>query len=155
MLNFGLVNKASINIPRVYKTLPEFTDEFIGQIIYVQDENHRYDNYYFGTINGWCCLHPEVGPTCGDYIPVLYAGEGEEPTYVSTSLLNYYGNSETKDTKIIFEEVVKDFKMTDEDKTHLWKLLTDFSIDQFLNNEQDYDFLAFLWKYNFSIGLWI
>ena len=51
MLNFGLVNKASINIPRVYKTLPEFTDEFIGQIIYVQDENHRYDNYYFGTIN--------------------------------------------------------------------------------------------------------
>ena len=45
MLNFGLVNKASINIPRVYKTLPEFTDEFIGQIIYVQDETHRYYNY--------------------------------------------------------------------------------------------------------------
>ena len=100
-------------------------------------------------------LYLHIKKKFGDYIPVLYAGEGEEPTYESTSLLNYYGNSETKDTKIIFEEVVKDFKMTDEDKTHLWKLLTDFSIDQFLNNEQDYDFLAFLWKYNFSIGLWI
>ena len=71
MLNFGLINKAPINIPKIYKKLPDFNTDFIGQIIYVQDDSARYDNYYFGTVNGWCCLHPEHGPTCGDYIPVF------------------------------------------------------------------------------------
>ena len=83
----------------------------------------------------------------------LFAGEGEEPTYGSDSLFDKYGDCETNDIKVIFKEAVKDFKMSDEDKPHLRKLLTDFSIEEFLNNEQDYDFLEFLWKYNFRIGI--
>lgn len=55
--------------------------------------------------------------------------------------------------KDIFEHVVKDFNMSDEDKPHLWKLLTDFTIDKFYNIEISYDFLNFLFKYNFRISL--
>lgn len=55
--------------------------------------------------------------------------------------------------KDIFEHVVKDFNMTDKDKPHLWKLLTDFTIDKFYNIEISYDFLNFLFKYNFRISL--
>ena len=83
----------------------------------------------------------------------LFAGEGEEPTYGSDSLFDKYGDCETNDTKVIFKEAVKDFKMSYGDRPHLWKLLTDFSIEQFLNNKQDNDFLNFLWKYNFHIGI--
>ena len=100
-------------------------------------------------------LYWSIKKKFGDYVPVLYAGEGKEPTYGSDSLLNTYDYCETKDIKVIFKEVAKDFKMSDKDKQYLWKLLTDFSIEQFLNNEQDYDFLEFLWKYNFHIGVWI
>ena len=55
--------------------------------------------------------------------------------------------------KDIFEHVVKDFNMQDEDKPHLWKLLTDFTIDRFYNLEISYDFLNFLFKYNFRISI--
>ena len=55
--------------------------------------------------------------------------------------------------KDIFEHVVKDFNMPDEDKPHLWKLLTDFTIDKFYNLEISYDFLNFLFKYNFRISI--
>ena len=50
--------------------------------------------------------------------------------------------------KDIFEHVVKDFNMSDEDKPHLWKLLTDFTIEKFYNLEISYDFLNFLFKYS-------
>ena len=53
----------------------------------------------------------------------------------------------------IFEQVVKDFNMPDEDKPYLWKFLTDFSIDQFLKGEISYDFITFLLKYNFRVAL--
>ena len=55
--------------------------------------------------------------------------------------------------KDIFEQVAKDFNMPDEDKPHLWKLLTDFTIEKFYNLEISYDFLNFLFKYNFRISL--
>ena len=55
--------------------------------------------------------------------------------------------------KDIFEHVVKDFNIRDEDKPHLWELLTDFTIDKFYNLEISYDFLNFLFKYNFRISL--
>ena len=55
--------------------------------------------------------------------------------------------------KDIFEQVVKDFNMPDEDKPHLWKLLTDFTIEKFYNLEISYDFLNFLFKYNFRISI--
>ena len=53
----------------------------------------------------------------------------------------------------IFEQVVKDFEMPDEDKPYLWKFLTDFSIDQFFKGEISYDFIMFLLKYNFRVAL--
>ena len=85
------------------------------------------------------------------YDVVLYSEDGEEPTYCSYSLLDNYGFYETKDTNLIFEDAANVFKMTDKDKPHLWKLLTDFSIEEFLNNEQDPDFLYFLQYYDFYI----
>ena len=55
--------------------------------------------------------------------------------------------------KDIYEQVIKDFNMPDEDKPHLWKLLTDFTIDKFYNVEISYDFLNFLFKYNFRTSI--
>lgn len=52
----------------------------------------------------------------------------------------------------IFKEVVKDFKMTDEDKKHLHRLLTSFNLDDYIDNENKYskEFRDFLKKYNFN-----
>lgn len=60
-----------------------------------------------------------------------------------------------KNINKIFEQVVKDFNMSDEDKPHLWKLLTDFKINQVINNEINDDFELFLSKYNFKICYWL
>lgn len=98
-------------------------------------------------------LYWEIKNNFYDLRPVLNAFEGEKPRYISNSLLDNYGVTSTDDTKIIFEEIVKDFKMKDEDKPYLWKLLTDFSIEKFLNDEYDDDFLSFLSYYNFSISV--
>ena len=98
-------------------------------------------------------LYWELKNKFDDIRPVLNSLEGEKPTYVSDSLMDNYGITETDDTNLIFEEVVNDFKMTDKDKPHLWKLLTDFSIEKFLNDEYDYDFLLFLQYYSFNISV--
>lgn len=60
-----------------------------------------------------------------------------------------------KNINKIFEHVVKDFNMSDEDKPHLWKLLTDFKINHVINNEINDDFELFLSKYNFKICYWL
>ena len=60
-----------------------------------------------------------------------------------------------KNINKIFEQVVKDFNMLYEDKPHLWKLLTDFTIDQLINNEISDDFEQFLIRYNFKICYYI
>lgn len=111
-------------------------------------KNKKYLNYKVTKRLYW-----EINTNFYDSNTALYAIENENPIYESDSLLNYYGISETDDTKLIFEEAVKDFKMSDEDKPHLCKLLTDFSVTQFLTSEQDCDFLKFLYKYNFCIGI--
>lgn len=98
-------------------------------------------------------LYWEINGGNNDDELYLFCGEGEEPTYVSDSLFDKYGDCETNDIKVIFEEAPKDFNMSDKDKQYLWKLLTDFSIEKFLNNEQDNDFLEFLWNYKFHIGI--
>ena len=56
--------------------------------------------------------------------------------------------------KKIFKEVVKDFKMTDEDKKHLYRLLTSFNLDDYLDFGEYYskEFKDFLKKYNFNYG---
>ena len=96
-------------------------------------------------------LYWELKSKFDDIRPVLYSEACEKPTYVSDSLMDNYGIDETDDINLIFEEVVNDFKMTDKDKPYLLKLLTDFSIEKFLKDEYDYDFLLFLRCYNFSI----
>ena len=96
-------------------------------------------------------LYWELVNTNGLYGAILYSSDGEEPTYESDNLLFNYGVTETDDINVIFEDFVNVFKISDEDKPYLWKLLTDFSIEKFLKNEYDYDFLLFLRCYNFSI----
>ena len=98
-------------------------------------------------------LYWELKNKFDDIRPVLYSEVREKPTYVSDSLMDNYGIDETDDINLIFEEVVNDFKMTDKDKPYLLKLLTDFSIEKFLKDEYDYDFLLFLRYYNFSIRI--
>ena len=98
-------------------------------------------------------LYWEIKNNFYDLRPVLNAFEGEKPRYISNSLLDNYGVTGTDDTKIIFEEIVKDFKIKDKDKPHLWKLLTDFTIAKFYNLEISYDFLNFLFKYTFRISI--
>ena len=100
-------------------------------------------------------LYWELKNKFDDIRPVLNSLEGEKPTYVSDSLMDNYGITETDDTNLIFEEVVNDFKIADKDKPHLWKLLNDFSIEKFLNDEYDYDFLLFLQYYSFSISIFV
>lgn len=55
------------------------------------------------------------------------------------------------DKKNIFEEVVKDFKMTNEDKRYLHYLLTNFDLDDYLDYGEYYskELKDFLKKYNF------
>ena len=96
-------------------------------------------------------LYCELVNKYGLYGAILYSSDGEEPTYESDSLLVNHGVTETDDINVIFEDAVNVFKIKDKDKPHLWKLLTDFSIEEFLNNEQDPDFLYFLQYYDFYI----
>lgn len=60
-----------------------------------------------------------------------------------------------KNINKIFDQVVKDFEMSDKDKPHLFKLLTDFKINQVISNEISDDFELFLSKYNFKICYWL
>lgn len=98
-------------------------------------------------------LYWELENKYDGYKPTLCGEDSEGPMYCSDSLQYYYGIYSTYDTNLIFEAAVKDFKMSDKDKTYLRKLLTDFSIEKFLNDEQDNDFLNFLFNYNFRIGI--
>ena len=96
-------------------------------------------------------LYWELPNKYDDYKPVLYGEDSEGPAYDADSLEYYYGIYITHDVNLIFEAAVKDFKLLDEEKPHLWKLLTDFSIEKFLNTKQDPEFLGFLQKYGFRI----
>lgn len=60
---------------------------------------------------------------------------------------------EYKNVNELFKLIVKDFKISEADKPQLFRLLTDFSIEQFFNAEISIDFLNFLCKYNFRISL--
>ena len=96
-------------------------------------------------------LYWELVNKFDDYKLVLCGEDTEGPMYSTSNLEYYYGIYTTYDPNLIFEAAFNDFKMSDEDKPHLWKLLTDFSIEDFLNNEQDPEFLGFLQKYDFRI----
>ena len=55
-------------------------------------------------------LYWEINGGNNDDELYLFGGEGEEPTYGSDSLFDKYGDCETNDIKVIFEEAPKDLK---------------------------------------------
>lgn len=96
-------------------------------------------------------LYWELVNKFDNYELALCGEDTEGPTYGTSSLEYYYGIYSTYDKNLIFEAAFNDFKMSDKDKPHLWKLLNDFSIEKFLNTKQDPEFLGFLQKYGFQI----
>ena len=121
-------------------------------------------------------LNWSIRPDNNSYYPVLRCYKGYKPVY-ETGLIKdknrkvvrlnkcigdftpletaNYGDTLfcIYNAKDIFEQVVKDFKVSEADKPHLWKFLTDFSIAKFFKAEISIDFLNFLYKYNFRISL--
>ena len=117
-----------------------------------------------------------IRPDNNSYYPVLRCCKTDKPVYETGIIKSKYrkavkspkwlGDFTPQETAIygdtifclfnikeIFEQVVKDFKISEADKPHLWKFLTDFSIEQFFNAEISIDFLNFLYRYNFRISL--
>lgn len=56
-----------------------------------------------------------------------------------------------KNVNELFKQIVKDFKISEEDKPQLFRLLTDFSPKQLFKSEGSYEFIAFLHNYNFKL----
>lgn len=121
-------------------------------------------------------LNWSIRPDNNSYYPVLRCYKGYKPIYETGLIKDKNGKTvrlpkwigdftplETANygdtlfciynAKDIYEQVIKDFKVSEADKPHLWKFLTDFSIEQFFNAEISIDFLNFLYKYNFRISL--
>lgn len=121
-------------------------------------------------------LNWSIRPDNNSYYPVLRCYKGYKPVYETglikdknrkvVRLHKWIGDFTPLETanygdtlfciynaKDIFEQVIKDFKVSEADKPHLWKFLTDFSIEQFFKTEISIDFLNFLYKYNFRISL--
>lgn len=121
-------------------------------------------------------LNWSIRPDSNSYYPVLRCYKGYKPVYETglikdknrkvVRLPKWIGDFTPQETanyvdtlfciynaKDIFEQVIKDFKVSEADKPHLWKFLTDFSIEQFFKAEISIDFLNFLYKYNFRISL--
>lgn len=91
-----------------------------------------------------------------DYDNVLYWSKDLE---TGISKYKYFSKDVGNITNIkeIFERVVKDFEISDEDLPCLFGLLSNFSIDNFLNCTSyctyNYNLYKFLTKYNFKIGI--
>ena len=56
-----------------------------------------------------------------------------------------------KNVNELFKQIVKDFKISESDKPQLFRLLTDFSVEQLFKSEGSYEFIAFLHNYNFNL----
>lgn len=56
-----------------------------------------------------------------------------------------------KNVNELFKQIVKDFKISEEDKPQLFRLLTDFSPKQLFKSKGSYEFIAFLYNYNFNL----
>lgn len=82
-----------------------------------------------------------------DYENVLYGAEDMKPKYFAKH------DGDITNVKEIFERVVKDFEIQDKDYKYLFKVLSNFSLNSLLNYEQDVDFLDFLSRYNFKVGI--
>lgn len=58
---------------------------------------------------------------------------------------------EYKNVNELFKLIVKDFKISEADKPQLFRLLTDFSVEQLFKSKGSYEFIAFLHNYNFNL----
>ena len=58
---------------------------------------------------------------------------------------------EYKNVNELFKQIVKDFKISEADKPQLFRLLTDFSVEQLFKSKGSYEFIAFLHNYNFKL----
>ena len=58
---------------------------------------------------------------------------------------------ELKNVNELFKQIVKDFKISEADKPQLFRLLTDFSVEQLFKSKGTYEFIAFLHNYNFNL----
>ena len=56
-----------------------------------------------------------------------------------------------KNVNKLFKQIVKDFKISEADKPQLFRLLTDFKVEQLFKSEGSYEFIAFLSNYNFNL----
>lgn len=56
-----------------------------------------------------------------------------------------------KNVNELFKQIVKDFKISESDKPQLFRLLTDFSVEQLFKSKGSYEFIAFLHNYNFNL----
>ena len=56
-----------------------------------------------------------------------------------------------KNVNELFKQIVKDFKISEEDKPQLFRLLTDFSPEHLFKSKGSYEFIAFLHNYNFNV----
>ena len=58
---------------------------------------------------------------------------------------------EYKNVNELFKLIVKDFKISEVDKPQLFRLLTDFSVEQLFKSKGSHEFIAFLHNYNFNL----
>lgn len=56
-----------------------------------------------------------------------------------------------KNVNELFNQIVKDFRISKKDKPQLFRLLTDFSVEHLFKSEGSYEFIAFLYNYNFNL----
>ena len=58
---------------------------------------------------------------------------------------------EFKNVNELFKQIVKDFKISEVDKPQLFRLLTDFKVEQLFKSKGSHEFIAFLYNYNFNL----
>lgn len=56
-----------------------------------------------------------------------------------------------KNVNELFKQIVKDFKISEVDKPQLFRLLTDFSVEQLFKSVGSAEFISFLYNYNFNL----
>ena len=56
-----------------------------------------------------------------------------------------------KNVNELFNQIVKDFRISEEDKPQLFRLLTDFSVEHLFKSKGSPEFIMFLYNYNFNL----
>ena len=56
-----------------------------------------------------------------------------------------------KNVNELFNQIVKDFRISEEDKPQLFRLLTDFSVEHLFKSKGSPEFIMFLYNYSFNL----